>query len=39
MLDEYYTERGWDLKTGVPRRETLEGLGLSKAASELGKIK
>ena len=39
MLDEYYTERGWDLKTGVPRRETLEGLGLSKAASELGRIK
>ncbi len=39
MLDEYYTERGWDLETGVPRRETLEGLGLSKAASELGKIK
>ena len=39
MLDEYYTERGWDLKTGVPRRETLEGLGLPKAASELGKIK
>ena len=39
MLDEYYTERGWDLETGVPRRETLEGLGLSKAASELGRIK
>ncbi len=39
MLDEYYTERGWDLKTGVPRRETLEGLGLAKAAAELGKIK
>lgn len=39
MLDEYYTERGWDLKTGVPRRETLEGLGLSKAASELSRIK
>jgi len=39
MLDEYYTERGWDLKTGVPRRETLEGLGLHKAASELGRIK
>ena len=38
MLDEYYTERGWDLKTGVPRRETLEGLGLSKAASELDGI-
>ncbi|MBA7661461.1 hypothetical protein ES703_69478 [subsurface metagenome] len=39
MLDEYYTERGWDLETGVPRRETLEGLGLSNAASELGRIK
>ncbi|MBA7465556.1 aldehyde:ferredoxin oxidoreductase [archaeon] len=39
MLDEYYTERGWDLETGVPRRETLEGLGLPKAASELGRIK
>jgi aldehyde:ferredoxin oxidoreductase len=39
MLDEYYTERGWDLETGVPRRETLEGLGLSKAASELDRIK
>ena len=39
MLDEYYTERGWDLETGVPRRLTLEGLGLSKVASELGRIK
>jgi aldehyde:ferredoxin oxidoreductase len=39
MLDEYYNERGWDLTTGVPTAETLEGLGLSKAASELGKIK
>ncbi|MBL7167347.1 aldehyde ferredoxin oxidoreductase family protein [Candidatus Bathyarchaeota archaeon] len=38
MLDEYYSERGWDLETGVPRRETLEGLGLSKVASELGRI-
>jgi aldehyde:ferredoxin oxidoreductase len=28
MLDEYYTERGWDLKTGIPLPETLERLGL-----------
>ena len=29
MLDEYYTERGWDLKTGLPTKETLERLGLA----------
>ncbi|NHI89438.1 MAG: aldehyde ferredoxin oxidoreductase [Candidatus Thorarchaeota archaeon] len=28
MLDEYYTERGWDLKTGLPTKDTLERLGL-----------
>lgn len=28
MLDEYYTARGWDLKTGMPTREKLEELGL-----------
>ncbi|MFW9767690.1 MAG: aldehyde ferredoxin oxidoreductase C-terminal domain-containing protein [Candidatus Thorarchaeota archaeon] len=28
MLDEYYTERGWDLKTGLPLEETLKRLGL-----------
>jgi aldehyde:ferredoxin oxidoreductase len=38
MLDEYYTERGWDLETGVPRRDTLVRLGLSKAASELDEL-
>jgi aldehyde:ferredoxin oxidoreductase len=32
MLDEYYTERGWDLKTGLPLKETLKRLGLSKDA-------
>jgi aldehyde:ferredoxin oxidoreductase len=32
MLDEYYTERGWDLKTGLPLKETLERLGLEKDA-------
>jgi aldehyde:ferredoxin oxidoreductase len=30
MLDEYYTERGWDLKTGLPTKDTLARLGLSK---------
>lgn len=28
-LDDYYDERGWDIKTGVPTREKLEELGLS----------
>ncbi len=32
MLDEYYTERGWDLKTGLPRKDTLKRLGLHKDA-------
>jgi aldehyde:ferredoxin oxidoreductase len=28
MLKEYYRLRGWDEKTGVPKTETLESLGL-----------
>ena len=28
MLDEYYDERGWDIKQGVPTKETLQRLGL-----------
>ncbi len=28
MLDDYYRERGWDLQTGLPKKETLERLGL-----------
>jgi len=28
LLDETYKERGWDLKTGLPTKETLERLGL-----------
>ncbi|MBW1803121.1 MAG: aldehyde ferredoxin oxidoreductase family protein, partial [Deltaproteobacteria bacterium] len=28
MLDEYYTARGWDLKTGAPTKEKLKELGL-----------
>jgi aldehyde:ferredoxin oxidoreductase len=32
MLDEYYTERGWDLETGLPLKDTLKRLGLEKEA-------
>jgi aldehyde:ferredoxin oxidoreductase len=32
MLDEYYTERGWDLETGLPLKGTLKRLGLGKDA-------
>jgi aldehyde:ferredoxin oxidoreductase len=35
-LDEYYTERGWDLNTGSPTRVKLEELGLGYVADELG---
>lgn len=28
MLDEYYAERGWDVKTGIPTSEKLRELGL-----------
>jgi aldehyde:ferredoxin oxidoreductase len=33
FIDEYYTQRGWDLNTGIPTRKTLEKLGLHEAAS------
>ncbi len=36
MLDEYYTERGWDTQTGVPTRTKLEELGLGAVADLLG---
>lgn len=35
MLDEYYTARGWDLKTGKPSREKLAELGLGYAADQI----
>jgi aldehyde:ferredoxin oxidoreductase len=38
MKDEYYTLRGWDVVTGFPRRSTLEKMGLSDIASQMGKI-
>ena len=37
VLDEYYKLRGWDLKTGVPERKTLEKFGLEREADELEK--
>jgi aldehyde:ferredoxin oxidoreductase len=35
MLDEYYTERGWDLKTGVPTDKKLKELGLDYVIDDL----
>ncbi|MFC2041305.1 aldehyde ferredoxin oxidoreductase N-terminal domain-containing protein [Chloroflexota bacterium] len=34
-MDEYYEARGWDPKTGIPRRSTLERFGLKRIADEL----
>jgi len=34
-LDEYYQERGFDLKTGLPKRQHLEQLGLARVAEKL----
>jgi aldehyde:ferredoxin oxidoreductase len=28
LLDEYYEASGWDIDTGIPRKEKLEELGL-----------
>jgi len=35
MLDEYYTERGWNVETGVPTGEKLEELGLGYVVDQL----
>jgi aldehyde:ferredoxin oxidoreductase len=35
MLDEYYSERGWNLKTGKPTRKTLDNLSLEYVADDL----
>jgi aldehyde:ferredoxin oxidoreductase len=35
-LDEYYRQAGWDVTTGNPTRETLEGLDLAWVADEIG---
>jgi aldehyde:ferredoxin oxidoreductase len=38
MLDNYYELRGWDKKTGLPTKSTLETLGLGFASEELAKM-
>ncbi|MFC2005883.1 aldehyde ferredoxin oxidoreductase N-terminal domain-containing protein [Chloroflexota bacterium] len=35
VMDEYYEARGWDIETGIPRKSTLEKLGLKKIADEM----
>ncbi len=35
MLNEYYTERGWDKNTGAPTREKLKALNLEYAANAI----
>ena len=34
MLDEYYEIVGWDERTGIPKRSTLESLGLKDVADD-----
>ncbi|MCD4707201.1 MAG: hypothetical protein K8S62_05625 [Candidatus Sabulitectum sp.] len=36
VMDEYYTLRGWDKKTGRPTAETLKKFGLEKEAEKIG---
>jgi aldehyde:ferredoxin oxidoreductase len=38
MLDEYYTLRGWDAKTGLPTRKKLEELTLVEIAEDLERL-
>ncbi|MEM2876203.1 MAG: aldehyde ferredoxin oxidoreductase N-terminal domain-containing protein, partial [Candidatus Bathyarchaeia archaeon] len=38
LMDEFYELRGWDVKTGWPRRETLEKLDLKDVADELDRM-
>jgi len=37
LLDDYYDERGWDVKTGIPTEKTLLELGLEDVAQDLKK--
>jgi hypothetical protein len=34
MLDEYYEANGWSVRTSIPTRSKLEGLGLGDVADE-----
>lgn len=35
MLDRYYELHGWEIRTGIPKRETLENLDLGAEAREV----
>ena len=35
MLDEYYSERGWDIESGIPTKKKLRELGLDQYISIL----
>ncbi|MDO8691370.1 MAG: aldehyde ferredoxin oxidoreductase N-terminal domain-containing protein [Dehalococcoidia bacterium] len=37
LIDTYYDERGWDIRTGVPTRRTLTDLGLTGVADDLAR--
>ena len=39
MKDEYYRLRGWDVKTGLPKRRTLEEMGMKDVADYLDRLK
>ena len=34
-ITQYFEQAGWDVETGVPRRETLEEVGLGWVAGEI----
>ena len=36
LMDEYYELRGWDIETGLLKKENLERLGVSEIAEVLG---
>jgi len=38
LLDDYYDERGWDIKTGIPSRDKLIELGLDYVIRDAEKI-
>ena len=38
MLDEYYTEREWNLRTGIPKAEKMRKIGLEYVVEDLKRI-
>ena len=39
LVNDYYEERGWDIDTGVPTKQTLSALGLEDVAADLADVK